>query len=444
MLSRVLQLLRQNPQEISRCQALWLTEQLGDLAYWWLRPQILACLPAEFQQPSSNLWEPKLGSCAILFAQNDPTYYPALQPAFLLPLRWCCDTRTDGLIPQSIVQLAKRVCTTLSKSLESWQVRLDVNNEPKISLAELAEELKLEAESGWGWLAAGLILASSSSDSWEQMPPRPSSRVWISACWDDDKGGIGRVALLEPKVRCALQWGADMLFVPESQVEEAKSFVKPGAQLKVVGLPENTNQPHEALRPCLVELEVPPPEDADDSAHQAYHERLARWSPERARAYYRQKLLDRIIDRLRKSSQGQFALLTHLVTILSDNPELIHIAIECTQVRSCLILATSDKRQRHEATLAALRPSQDPCRLLYKEYPSPDDLLRNLAGDVNEFVAKVQPECVALDLTPGTKEMTLTLALEGARPGYSLIYLRHRIQNQMVVPFSEEWRVFRK
>ena len=47
-----------------------------------------------------------------------------------------------------------------------------------------------------------------------------------------------------------------------------------------------------------------------------------------------------------------------------------------------------------------------------------------------------------LDLTPGTKEMSIVLGFDVAKPGNRLIYLRHRRQGQKVVPFSEKLRVW--
>jgi hypothetical protein len=33
---------RKPPDELTQHECLWLTHRLGDLAYWWLRPEVLA------------------------------------------------------------------------------------------------------------------------------------------------------------------------------------------------------------------------------------------------------------------------------------------------------------------------------------------------------------------------------------------------------------------
>jgi len=52
------------------------------------------------------------------------------------------------------------------------------------------------------------------------------------------------------------------------------------------------------------------------------------------------------------------------------------------------------------------------------------------------------PESTVLDLTPRTKEMSMALAFDVAKPGNRLIYLRHGRQGAKVMPFSEELRVW--
>jgi hypothetical protein len=80
--------------------------------------------------------------------------------------------------------------------------------------------------------------------------------------------------------------------------------------------------------------------------------------------------------------------------------------------------------------------------LIPSVYRDANELLEDMPRRIHEFVADAQPEYVGLDLTPGTKEMTLTMALKVAQPGQKRIYLRHKIENKLVVPFTEEWRVF--
>lgn len=448
MVERILELLSRHPEQLDKAGRIKLLQSLGDLAYWWLRDEVLDRLPPEFRRGVNGTWRCKPGSCAILFAQSYPHHFPALRPAFLLPLRWCAANGPDSCLPKSLIKLAEQVSKAVAQTCGkendpgiAWHLYLDLKNKPRVSFPDLAEALNLSVESGWGWLAAGLLLVRSArvTDDLELMPI-PNPDVWITASWDGRSGFIP-ISLLEAKVACAVRHKAQILFVPESQVAEAQRYCCGDSSLRIMGVPEHTTNLGEALAPCLLELEVPPPDDAKERQLQGYFQRLAQRNRERAKAYYRQKLLPRIASRLK--AQWSKPSLAGLVTILSDNPELIHLAIESTGAESCLILATQDKAERYLPILQTLRcKSTHLCHLIPRVFSDTDELLSQLRDCVHEFIGSSEPERVGLDLTPGTKEMTLTLVLEGAQPGNQLIYLRHRLEQGLVVPFSESWRLF--
>ncbi|GBD35461.1 hypothetical protein HRbin36_00573 [bacterium HR36] len=447
---QILKWLRYPPEALTAANVTWLVSRqaLAKLGYWWLHPQALERLSSCFPRQNRH-WRCKWGSCAILFAQNDSQSFPALRPAFLLPLQWRPSDKHDPRLSKAVIELAEQVKNTLlcsensRNSGQDWRLYLDCEAPPELPLEELAYELHLSADSGWTWLAAGLLLAKSGISSDLGSKPLPDPRIWITGEWNE-ASGIRPVSLLQAKVTFAAQSGARILFVPESQVGEASGYIPHGCELKICGLLENQTQPRRALAPCLEQLEEAPRDGDPEQRFKDYYFRLAQWSRERAAAYYRNTLVPKILSRLRESWSQQRLQLTHLITILSDNPDLIHLAIESIKPKECLILATADRAQVHREGLEKLRKSSDhSCRLRWQCYNSSDELLREIRFQVREFQRGVNPESVGLDLTPGTEEMTLTLALEGTQPGNVLIYLRHTIRDRMVEPFSESWRIFR-
>ncbi len=451
--AQILRRLRKPLDELTQPECLWIIQRLGDLAYWWLRSEVLAKANTDLEKFARWRLEPLPNGCAILFAQTDACQFPALREAFLLPLVWTWQTSDDSRLPDCVRQLAGKIRQQLNHAqsrnfrektdFSRWGLQLAVHIGNTDILHALAAELQLSPSSGWGWLCASLIAAEQIRQTQENNPPSLRHDVWITAEWNDGSG-IDAVGCLEAKLRAAScpQSGVKIFFVPESQVESARRFLPEQSELTIQGLPQDKPDPVEALRPCLLELEVPPRPDGPIIYLQAYYERLYSRNTDRAKQYYHQQLLPRVIERLRQQWQEKNGTISHLVTILSDNPELVHIAIESTGASRCLVLATSDKRAAmHE--LEQMRASaQRPCEVMLKIYNSTDELLRELEWEVHAFVQGVPAELVGLDLTPGTKEMTLTLALRVAQPEHRLLYLRHERKRQMVVPLTEQWILY--
>jgi hypothetical protein len=449
----ILHPLRKPPDELTQHECLWLTHRLGDLAYWWLRPEVLAKASGDLVRLARWSLEPRPNGCAILYALTDTRQFPAFREAFLLPLQWAWETSDDSRLPDRVRQLAENIRQQLAHApsddfrkkadFSRWGLQLAVHIGNANILHTLAAELQLSPNSGWGWLCASLIAAEQIRQTQENNAPSLRHDVWISAEWNDGSG-IDAVGCLEEKLRAASwpQSGVKIFFVPESQIEYARQLLPEQSLLTIQGLPQGKSDPVEALRPCLLELEVPPPPDGPIIYLQAYYERLYSRNTDRAKQYYRQQLLPRVIERLRQQWQEKNGTISHLVTILSDNPELVHIAIESTGASRCLVLATSDKRAAMRELEEMRASAQRPCEVIWKIYKSTDELLRELEREVHTFVQGVPAELVGLDLTPGTKEMTLTLALRVAQPEHRLLYLRHERKRQMVVPFTEQWILY--
>jgi hypothetical protein len=432
----LLSLLKHHPAELSNPQLLRLGSDLGALASWVLHPEVLRRLDELFGLQAQRPHLPKVpGACALLFAQTD---FPALRPAFLLPLRWQRHQEDDPHLPAAIRQLAQQVREELGATHNNPQTQhwglVSCLPLPRKVAQELDAFLKVE--SGWGWLAAGLALAQAD----DGQIPLPDPQVWITAVWKPG-AGFQPVGQLAHKVRLAQEWGARLLFVPHSQLAEAQQL-NPEPALHLEGLPETERDLRRALAPCLAELEVPPPPDAEKHHLLAYYRRLHQRHPQKARCYYRQQLLPRIIEGLRQQWPAAKSV-KYLVSIISNNPELVHLAIEVTRPETCLLFYTRDKLP-HREELERLRQQSGShaCQLLFLEQPDTDHLLQQMKQQVPLLTRNDPPEQVVLDLTPGTKEMSLNLALETARPGNCLIYLRHQLEQTLVLPFSERLRLW--
>lgn len=429
----VLELCRTRPSDLRPGQLVELVRCMGRLADWWLRPEVLERAGQELGQ--REVRRPSLptaaGSCWIVFAQHQPPAWPALRDAFLLPLQWRRGTPDSPHLPFRLRQMARQVADAVRHSdwglYPSAEAGLDA-----IDLSQIDE--LLEVASGWASLAAGLLVAA------ENGTPDPA--VWATGAWSDH-GGIRPVGHLEAKIRLAVEYQVRQLFVPASQVEDARRLAgqHPGS-LSVDPLLEGEAQPATALGPYRNALDLPPLRQDPPDRRRNYY--LRQRDEARARQFYRDNLLPDIAHNLREQwlrHNGSPA--THLVTFASDNPELVYLAVQVVRPRTCLILYTRDKSDRLQEACQLLEQNPTDCEMIPREYESLEHLLQGISPAVRQFVAHLAPEGVVLDLTPGNKEMSLILALEVAQPGNRLYYVRHERRGPRVVPFSERLLVRR-
>jgi hypothetical protein len=90
-----------------------------------------------------------------------------------------------------------------------------------------------------------------------------------------------------------------------------------------------------------------------------------------------------------------------------------------------------------QATRQLLDERQGVCELVPSAFNEDSDLFEQFARAVQKFAAGREPEALALDLTPGTKEMSLALQFAAAYSQNRLLYIRHRREGSLVVPGSQ-------
>jgi hypothetical protein len=388
----------------------------------------------------------------MLFATHDPEELPLARRAFVVPLRWAEGHTHDARLPRQLQELAGYVCNppgfTGPLVSGSWALHLS----PELGELDLSG-LPLQCTSGWAALAGGLLLATANA--------RPDVTVWATGAWND-AGGIRPVGHLEAKVGLAIEQAVYHFFVPETQVEEVERLVREqGSALQVGALAEGERDPRKALRQYRNALDFPPlPSDPQESRCTYF---LRQPDEPYSRRYYRENLLPDIVRNLGSQWARENSVPgTHLVTIVSDNPELVAMAIEVVRPRTCLVLYTRDKLDKLKEARQLLDKGEVGCSLVPSEcasleelragigaagevgpslfllnFPSLEELLAGMGPAIRTFATAVDPEELVLDLTPGNKEMSLALALEVAQAGNRLYYVRHQRQGRLVIPFSE-------
>jgi hypothetical protein len=388
--------------------------RLGGLARWFLRPEVLRLAADNDAVPESyrQVWQqlPQLpatfGSCWVVFATDRQLPLELLCPAFVLPLRWVQGQPHSPRLPAGLIRLAADVVEVLAAhgQLESGDWGLALGEE----LGELdLSEMPLDCDSGWASLAAGLLVAARGGS--------PNPRIWATGSWDDGDG-IRPVEFLSEKLDLAVQRGAQVCFVPQVQREEAQRLSGGGIEIGCLRMAER--DPVRTLADLTVRLESPPPPpdgpDDQDAFERCskYYRNQPRGEPAATR-YYWTHLLPTITQRCRAQILAQYENCrpTHMVTIVSGSPELVLLAARSVDVRRCLLLYTPDENPSQDQTgrMRMVREllEADGRVCVPAPFANSEALEREIPAAVHGFVQGPPPNSLVLDLTPGTKWMTL-------------------------------------
>jgi hypothetical protein len=432
-LADLLETCRRSPQDLKLGEVLDLVHAFGPLASWWLDGMVLErAFEGRWHRPSLPA---TAGSCWVVFAQDTPPSYPCLAGAYLLPVEWRQHAAHSSRLPAKLIDL---VCS-VTKELGAKDWGLHLSAEAGLDAVDLAAaEGHLEFKSGWAALAGGLVVARDGG--------KPDPAVWATGRWEGDPAGIRPVGHLDAKIALAAAHGVRHFFVPSTQVAEAERLAAGVGQEgpRIGALEEGTPDARAALRAYRRRLRTRPGRSDPRSDRRDYY--LSDLDPQEEKDFYRENLLPDILESIREqwlAVAGEVPV-SHLVTIASDNPALVALAAGAIRPTRCLVLCTPDKEAQRQEAFDLAKAHHLSGELIPQQFQDVKHMLAEMAGTVQCFVAGASASEVVLDLTPGSKEMSLMLALEVAQPGNRLYYLRHDRQGPKVVPFRERplvWQV---
>jgi hypothetical protein len=432
--NELLELCRQRRNDLKPGGAIRIAGLLGPLASWWLPSDILSVAT---QQTRCRWPEPRLeadhGACWIVLANTGG--WPLLRNAIVLPLAWQRDTEHSRDLPEGLRVLADEVRDGLERP--DWGLHWHETIQPSAAaLQGLFAEMGFA--SGWAPLAAGLIIAAEGG--------QPDPHVWATGIWN--RRGIQSVSHLEEKLGLASDHGAVEFFVPESNRAEAESIIRERGlpQPRIGILKAGTPERRTALCNYLVRLKAQPepPQNADDRAgfdRCVRHHLGQPREEERTTQFYWSHLLPTIIERCRRQVQSQWKDWhpTYLVTIVSASPELVPITALALGVQQCVLLYTRDLDSNGEKTQSSLATEDELPRSVRSvvsmlsqndivSIPIPfvdnDAMQKQFETKLGGILGSVARDQLVIDITPGTKLMTLTLE-RAAPPESWLVYVRN-------------------
>ncbi len=437
-------------EELSGPKAYRVAAQMGLLAPWWLREEVIQKartyafqLHGETEETRKrfDFWQPvrrvpeESGCCWLLLVNRRPEQLGLLRPAFVLPVRWVKDLPHHSHLPEGLCRLADQVLTQLST-----EKQIDPNTrwglqpcwEWWLACHDLSCLEWQRWESVWVALSGGLLLTY-----WEG---RPNPTVWATGAYQPGQG-ISRVEGVGPKAWAAWQMGAKVLFVPKGQEEEVRQFLDQqgvDTDLEVLPFPAGPVELRKCLAPYLARLEVPPGPDAPPDRQTAYFLRIP--DDAKARQYYAGHILPKVRDRwvqnLKLSSLGA----THLVTIVSKGFDLTALAVGVFQPEQCLVLFNQEMAQEAQSLPARLRAIAPQCHFVPREFfgASREDLFQEFQKAIQDFLAGLPPERLLVDLTPGQRIMNLAL-YDAVPEGSFVIHCQTEMdrQTRRPKPFTE-------
>ena len=441
----------QPPRDIPWLRAIQILEGLGGLGRWALHPDVIAQAVKGYRRANrhahATLLEkhspPRLpqtqGACWVIVATEELAELPSLRPAFPLPLRWDCSRPHSDRLPASLRSLADDVLDHLgadsSIRLDSTAWGLQLPDECGLDDCDLSSLEPFPCASGWAALAAGLITAV------EEGLPNPL--VWASGAWDP-QAGILPVGHVAAKTAAARDYGVQRLYLPPANLQDARQATG-NAELEVYPLVAASLSPRKALAEYVANNKVRPGPSASHDACRRYYLHLR--DPRRAEEFYVDRLLETIAAECREKLTGicDATALTHLVTIVSRRPAIIKLATRVIAPRECLLFYTD-----REAAIQAAEQDvgqymeQSGVRVQPVAFEDNEELPGTFRERIERFAAETGTENLVLDLTPGTKWMTLAMSA-AAPPGSWLIYWWHatREGDVRIIPGSERpflWR----
>lgn len=392
----------------------------------FLGPSLASCLLTSAARKQIGITAPILpersGVALCLLVMNPQlTSYKELEPifrviarSFILPVQWSKGRGHATGLPPGFSDLADNLLKVLN--LEGWRLQLP----EEFGTCDL-EWLRCSTESLWAPLAASLILAEKGG--------QPSRRVLATGRWAQNE--MAAIRGVDEKIAAILQAfppdgsaGKPILFVPKGNFEAAKLYA--GDAVEIKSYPANQTVLAKALAEHLRELSIPP----DRLTHRlkvrlayANSDYIVPDEPRRV-AYYLSNLVGDLAIRLRRKYLTGKPPVRRLVLVVSKHYELCILLLTMFRPEHIAILYTKPcgEDEGSEKYLDEIRSRGfrfDPIEVI----PGSED--ETIDACVAWLLREPEAEARAIEVTSGTKPMSLALAAAALRCNARIFYLDH-------------------
>lgn len=443
--STVESLITKSPFQLTGSEARELAIRLGRLAGWILHPKVLEKAQAassHFTEQQLRGWRTPLplpegcGACWVPIVRKNQCWQ-AMRTAFVLPLRWARGSpEQNPRLPEKLHLVAENVLRTLritdAIKDDDWQLRPAWDG---LFDGPGSELLDGSYDSAWVPLAGALLLAADEG--------QPQRKVWATGSWSDGQGVIS-VNGLEEKIELASEHGAEKFFVPAANCDRAKQYcLQRSLSLDIQPLAEARTKPRDALRKYLLQLAVRATRDDSREDREKTYLRIAELDKQEAFEYYVECILDDLAEELRSRLPSELGRPRYLITHISDSYELVLLSHLVFKPERSIIFYTYEKNYpKHAEEVKRWLELRDFSVELRPLATNPDaapaessrwqELSRTYQECLKNFSGNGQRTLV-LDVTPGTKLMSILLAMAGP-PSSWLVYYEQEFDPQRRKP----------
>lgn len=432
-----------SPNVMSAMEARRILAALGGFARWSVDPKVFriarADLPARFSawMETAENQRPELptahGSCWIPIVQSDlgtgpgGGRFPALLSAFPFPVRWVAGRDHSERLPPDIRRLAVqvlndlRVADALTEN-DEWGLQFPTE-ECQLGDCDFSRLTALSADSGWVPLAAGLLAALLPDGS------GANPAVWSSGAWSRN-GGIIPITGERRKALVAADFGARRIYFPDTndrrlQVPEVQN------RIQTVPLTQSERHPKKCLARLIKDFNLLEEPDESEPLDVCAKWHFDHQSILQATEFYKRRLIPMEVDHARDLGYPQLDHITHIVALISNRPETIHLTrawFSGRQPVQGFLLLYTDHNAEIQRTLLQFQGelirdgvnAQNITAVPFKDDPSNLNVFTPIIHRwINEN--QLDPANVVLDFTPGKKWMTLAL-IAAAPTGSCLHY----------------------
>jgi hypothetical protein len=403
-----------------------LESYLGGLAPWVMaEPGAVPPLPEE------------PGACNVLCEfENAP---PGLAGGVILPLCWVRASCAHPGLPVALNRLAARVKAACRGVFggEAGLIggfHLAPSRQLDLEWLDISSWPLKQVESAWVTLVGGLYTAV--------IQGKPNAQVLASGAWVKGRG-LEAVQGLEAKVSaigrlCGKSSCREIaLYVPHANQQDAQRAVDGfGLCVTVKALEQKKASLAEALAEYLLAVDVPP---GDFQGDLRYAQRLAKVFGERVKPdFYAKRLARGLAERLRSNLPKGVARPEAMALVFSGENStltcLLNHVVRPLKNDRYLVFHTLDKGKAVGAVRRryGLKASKAPIR---EDGADIGRQLERWAAGLRRRNRRIR---LAVEITGGTKPMSVHLAWAAERLGMDILYLNHGKQGQVHVPGTEE------
>lgn len=343
------------------------------------------------------------GVCNVLLVWENLCADCVLRDAFFLPLQWVPAVDAAG-VPAALVDLGRDVVRELDEDA-SWRLQFAPGR--GFDGWDL-RGLELDVPSAWVGLAAALLCAVRGGST------RPD--VAVSARWDPSGKRFSSVSGLREKLAAARSLGCTRFFLSAADAEICPA--EEWAPMELTPLVSRGAKLGRALSELLHVMQVPPGPEADFSVRCAYADSFPRQARSKREDYIMDCITRERADVLRRA-RGSTAC-SDLVVVASS-PSVALLSVLALRPGRCAIVTTKEMeaKQRIAQTIVG--------RL--EKWGVQVDIDRRLLDDtrdesaLREAIGRWDPKGLWVDVTGGTKGMSVRAALAAGDAGATVFHI---------------------